>query len=129
MLYPLIFPGDKNEAERPDTLNLDEPPDMSKYKTDPKYAVTYMEIPGNDGSPEKEQKKDQKAASPKSSPDVPPPPSMAFTIDMGETKSKGPRISMDAGLSRFLPSKVRKTFQSRTLKKDDDVRVVLALSF
>lgn len=109
--------------ERPDSLSLDQgpqSPDMSKYKTDPQYAITYMEIPG-DASPKSSPGKspEKKGTPEKSSPEAPAQPSMAFTIDMGDTTSKGLRLG--EGPSKFLPNKVRKSFTTRNIKKDEEV--------
>ena len=107
---------------------------MNKYKTDPKYAVTYMEIPQHDAiSPEKDfsfgvkqpnTEKDQSDSdkSPTKSETEAVQPGMAFTIDFSDdTKKK--KVTMDNSLSQFLPNKVRRSFKSRTVKngkhKDD----------
>ena len=139
-----------NDVERPKSLSLEETDgaDMNKYKSDPQYSTTYMEIPQKDTSPEKDgdgksltpektsskhtlakedSNKEQDLHSPLDEDESPPKtPSeksavpMAFTVDLGDDMFGAPKISMNDSLSQFLPHKVRKSFRSRSVKNPKD---------
>ena len=108
---------------------------MNKYKTDPRYATTYMEIPQRDGGPTPPRgEAGAGGGSGRHTPpekDVPPPVSappapaaaaaaaagpMAFTVDLGDDVGGAPKLNMKNSLSEFLPHKVRRSFRSRSVR-------------
>ena len=105
---------------------------MNKYKTDPRYATTYMEIPQRDGGPTPRGEAGAGGGSGRHTPpekDVPPPVSappapaaaaaagpMAFTVDLGDDVGGAPKLNMKNSLSEFLPHKVRRSFRSRSVR-------------
>ncbi|XP_041353126.1 centrosomal protein of 170 kDa-like isoform X3 [Gigantopelta aegis] len=139
--------GSKNAAphcDRPQCLPLgqDEQAKMEKYRTDPKYSTTYMEIPHKDTAPERDKdtpphsmsssiSKDSlfSDASKLNTPDTPSDKvvrqgpggeepghadttGLAFTVDFGDDK----KLNMSGSLSEFVPSKIRKNFRERMEK-------------
>lgn len=144
--FPQIENDKKNSAERPKTLAVgDSKSDMDKYKTDPQYATTYMEIPQRDEgsesstptkpvSPSNFQKNGERTPSGEDlrhNHDIHTPPEkdvgpgkdkapaeapMAFTVDLGDDIGGAPKLNMKHSLSEFLPHKVRKSFRSRSIK-------------
>ncbi|XP_055957434.1 centrosomal protein of 170 kDa protein B isoform X3 [Patella vulgata] len=130
----------KDSSDRPSSLEIQkkqreiEVAKMEKYKTDPRYQQTYMEIPMNDLVDEKNETPQQSVASSLSKDSLLSPPdtneldnkdktlqktkgksvdsSMVFTIDFGEdTKQKKNKNS--GNLSDLMPSRLKERFQER----------------